>query len=236
MRVLPTRTVLAGLVVVICLAAVGLLVILPSASTEEGARPSPAPVDPEKARRIWTVEARCVAAALEIKREDARKVAEAYVSAKQTYTEKSRELPRTRESMQQRRELAENAGEGLKKALTEAVGAETTEKFMGLLSPFSMSSFRLDRMVGDLIDFKLPREKLRKAVLTVVESNRDLAKAFNEARESGSFEGIREKMQSLSESLNKELSEILSEEQMATWKEKHAQPFGGRGGAGGGRQ
>lgn len=53
---------LAGLVVVLCLAAVGLLVTLPSASAEEGARLTPAPIDPGKAKRIWTVEARCVAA------------------------------------------------------------------------------------------------------------------------------------------------------------------------------
>ncbi len=228
MTTFRTPKVLAGLVVIVCLAAVGLLMIHTKASSEEGARPGPPPIDPEKAKRIWTVEARCAAGAFEIKREDAVKVAEAYVAARQAYLEKTRELPRTPESFQKMQELAEKASADLKEALTKAVGAEQTEKIMGLLMPFSMSSFRLDRMVGDLIDFELPRQELRKAVLAVIESNRDLAKAFNAARESGSFEGLREKMESLSEALNKELSEILSEKQMAEWKEKHAQPFGGR--------
>jgi len=228
MKALRTRKVLAGLVGVLCLAAVGLLVTLPSASSEEGARPRPAPIDPEKLKQIWRIEANCASIALKITGDDYAKVRKAYVTAREEYAKKVRDLPRTRESFQQMRELAEKARADLKKALTEAVGAEKTEKIMGILMPFSMSSFRLDRMVGDLIDFKLPREKARKAILAVLESNRDLAKAFNAARESGSFEGIREKMQALTESLNKELAEILSEEQMATWKEKHAQPFGGR--------
>jgi hypothetical protein len=228
MTTLRTRKSLAELAAVLCLATVGLLVTLPRASSEEGARPGPPPVDPEKAKKIWTVEARVVSAALEIKGEDAGKVSKAYVAAQQDYLEKSRELPWTRESFEQRRQLAEKASAGLKEALTKAVGAEKTEKLMGILMPFSMSSFRLDRMVGDLIAFELPKEKAKKAILVVLENNRDLGKAFNEARESGSWEGIREKMQELREALDKELSEILSEKQMAEWKEKYAQPFGGR--------
>ena len=228
MTSLLTRNMLKGLVVVLCLAAVGVLAISSGAFAQE--RPArPQPIDPEKLNTIWRLEARCVAGALEMNREDAGKVVKAYVSARQDYSKKVSELPRTREAFQQRRELAEKASAGLKEALTKAVGAEKTGKIMGLLSP-AMSGFRLDRMVGDLIDFKLPREKLRKAVSAVLEYNRDLSKALAEARESGSFEGAREKMTKLNEALNKTLSGLLSEEQMGTWKERYARPFGARRG------
>lgn len=218
---------LIKLTAVFCVAAVGLLLAFPVASAEE--RPArPAPIPPEQLKRVWRVEAVAAAIALKIGREDGGKVVQAYVSARESYAEKVGSLPRTRESFQQRRELAEKAAAGLKKALVEAVGAEKAEKILGILSPFGMTSFRLDRMVNDLIAFELPREKSRQAVLAVLEYNRDAGKAFTAAREAGSFEGVREKAQALNEGLNKELAKILSEEQMATWKEKQARPFGGR--------
>ncbi len=226
MKTLRTGKMLAGLIALLCVATVGLLVSLPRASGEEG-RARPAPIDPEKAKEIWAVEAKCAAGAAEIKAEDADKVANAYVAAQQAYAEKVRDLPRTRESFQQRRELADKASADLKEALTKAVGAEKTEKVMGLLGPFGMMGSRVDRMVGDLIAFKLPKEKFGKAVMAVLENSRDQAKLFTQARESGSFEGVREKAQELSEALNKKLSEILTEEQMTQWKERYARPLGG---------
>jgi hypothetical protein len=68
---------------------------------------------------------------------------------------------------------------------------------------------------------------VRKGLLAVMEYNRDAGKAFTEAREAGNFEGLREKMGTLVEGLNKELSEILTEKQMAEWKEKHGRLFRG---------
>jgi len=160
---------------------------------------------------------------------------EAFVSARKEYAEKVGALPRTRESFQKRRELAETAGAALKKALVEALGADNAdkaEKIVGLLNPFGMMGSRLDRMVNDLLAFELPREKRMKAFLTVLEYNRDLGKVVSAAREPGaSREGLREKMEGLTEGLNKELAKFLSEEQMATWKEKYQ-----RGGFGGRRQ
>jgi len=233
MKVLRTRKVFAGLTAVLCLTAVGLLAISSSVSAEEG-RPRRAPIDPEQAKKIWAVQATCAAGAAGIKGEDAEKVVKAYLAAQEAYAKKVADLPRTRESSQQRRELGEKAAADLKEALTKAVGAEKAGKVIGLLSPFGMMGSRVNRMIGGLIEFKLPKEKLGKAVIAVMENNKEQAKLFAEARESGSFEGVREKMQPLTEALNKKLSAILSEEQMATWKEKYARPFGGRRGPGAG--
>ncbi len=211
---------------ILCLAAVGLFLAFPAVCGEE--RPArPAPLSAEELNKVWRAEAIAVAMALEISREDGGKVVEAYLSARKSYDEKASALPRTRESFEQRRELGEKAGADLKKALSDAVGAEKAEKIIGLLSPFGMTGSRVDRMVNDLLAFELPREKRTKAVLAVLEYNRDVGKAMAAAREAGSFEGAREKMQALSDGLNKTLSGILSEEQMTTWKEKYARPFGG---------
>jgi hypothetical protein len=233
---LRTRTRLVG-VVVLGLALVGLLA---SVYGEEAAprerRVGPTPIDPERAKEIWTVEAKCAAGAAEIKGEDVEKVVKAYVGAQQAYAAKVQDLPRTRESFEQRQEIATKAGADLKEAITKAVGAEKAEKVIGMLGPFGMTASRLDRMIGDLIAFKLPEEKLGKAVKAVMENNQAQAKLFAEARESGSFESVRDKMQPLADALNKKLAEILSEEQMTQWKERYARPFGGPGGARGPRQ
>lgn len=226
---LRTRTWLVGGIVLV-VATVGLLV---SAYGEQAApgerRARPAPIDPEKAKEIWTVEAKCAAGAAEIKGEDVEKVVKAYVAAQQAYAAKAQELPRTRESFQQRQELGEKAAADLKEALTKAVGAEKAGKVAGLLGPFGMTASRLERMIGDLIAFKLPQDKLAKAVLAVMENSREQSKLFAEARESGSFEAAREKMQQLSEALNKKLSEVLTEEQMTQWNETYTRRSGAPG-------
>jgi hypothetical protein len=185
-------------------------------------------MSPEELQKVWEAEAKCVAGALKLSDDDASKVLKSYVSARKNYSEKVASLPRTRESFEQRRELGEKAAADLKKALVGAVGGDKAEKIIGILGPFSMTSFRLDRMVGGLLAFKLPKEKLMKAMSAVLEYNRDSGKVFNEAREAGSFEGMREKVQALSEALNKELAKILTEEQMTTWNETQGRGFGGR--------
>jgi hypothetical protein len=209
---------------VLCLVAVGLVLTCPLRGAEETPG-RPQPLTAEQQKRVWTVEARAAAAALKIGREDGGKVVEAYVTARKNYADKTAELPRTREGWQQRQELAEKARSGLKEGLVKAVGADKAEKIMGTLSPFGMTAFLLDRMVNDLLALELPREKVRKALLAVIEYNRDAGKAFTEAREAGNFEGLREKMGTLIEGLNKELAEILTEKQMAEWKEKHGELF-----------
>lgn len=231
---LRTRARLVG-VVVLGLATLGLLV---SAYGEEGApaqgRTRPAPMDPERLKEIWTVEAKCAAGAAGIKGEAVEKAVKAYVAAQQAYAAKVQELPRTREAFQQRGELATKANADLKEAATKAF-PDLGEKLAGLLPPIGGMGSRLDRMVGDLIAFKLPEEKLAKAVSAVMENNRAQLKLFAEARESGSFEGVRDKMQPLADALNKKLAEILSEEQMTQWKERYARSFGGGAGRGPGQ-
>ena len=230
---LRTRTWLTGLLAVLCVATVG--IVMPAAFAEEGAPPEgrvrPAPIDPEKAKEIWTVEAKCAAGAAEIKGEDVEKVVKAYLAAQQAYAEKVKDLPRTRESFEQRQEIATKANADLKEALTKAF-PDKGEKVIGLLGPLGAMGSRLDRMVGDLIAFKLPPEKLAKAVSAVMENSREQSKLFAQARESG--ESVRDKVQPLTDALNKTLSEILSEEQMTQWKERYSRPFGG--GGRGGRQ
>jgi hypothetical protein len=226
MRFIGSLTPCARIISILCAAAIGFLLAFPAMCAEE--RPErPAPIPPEQLEKVWAAEAKCAAAVAEVPKEKAEAVVKTYVAARKDYASKAAALPRTRESFEQRRELGEKANAGLKEALVEAVGAEKAEKIMAALAPFGMGGFRLDRMVNDLLGFKLADDKMKKAMGAVMEYNGALGKAMAEARESGSFEGVREKMQSLSEGLNKKMSGVLSEEQMATWKERYGRTFGG---------
>jgi len=228
MRSLRASNGFVRLTAIVCLAAVGLFLAFPAVCVQE--RPArPPQMSAEELNKVWRAEAIGVAVAFEVRQENGAKLVKAYVSARKEYAEKVADLPRTRESFEKRRELGEKAAAELKKALVGAVGGEKAEKIMGLLNPFNMSSFMLDRMVNDLLALKLPNEKLLKAYLAVLEYNRELGKVFSAAREPGaSREGLGEKMQALTDGLNKELAKVLSEEQMKTWKEKYQRGFGGR--------
>ncbi len=226
MRASRTRNIAMGVAALLCVVAMGLL-LAPRAFSEEG-RPQREPIPPEKLKEIREAQAKCVAAIAEVKGEDVDKVVKAFTAARQEYQDKAAALPRGQEGMQQRRELSEKSLAGLKEALTKAVGAEKTEKIIGIFNPFGMSSFFLDRMVGDLIAFQLPKEKFEKAMVCVLNYSKDLGKAMEEARQSGSFEAVREKREKLNEALNTEMAKLLSEEQMAKWKESTSRPFGGR--------
>ena len=213
---------------VICITGVGLLLASPALAVEER-RQRPEPMDPEKLAKVWKAEAMCVAKATEVDKEKIAKVAEAYVSARKAYAEKVSALPRTREAFTQRQELATKAGTDLKAALAKIAGEEKAGKMVDALNPFAMFGSRLDRMIGGLMDFELPKEKFEKAVAGVLEYNSGLGKMMAEARESGSFEGMREKGQKLTDSLNETLAKILSDEQMAKWKETYGRGFGQMG-------
>ncbi len=228
------RKTLTNVVAVLCLAGIGLLLSLPVVC-EEGTQPTPPPrpkpIPPEKLAEIWKAEITCVAEASKVGADNTAKVVEAYVSARKGFAEKAEALPRGQEGFQQRRELGQKAAADLKEALTKIAGAEKTDKIIGMLGPFERSSFLLDRMVGDLIDFKLAKEKLNQGMLDVLEYNAATGKLMAEAAKAGSFESVREKMQPLREELNKKLAKVLTKEQLATWTEKYA-----RGGFGGPRR
>lgn len=215
------------LTAIFCMAAVCLLIAGLTQGAEE--RPQRPPrMSAEELEKVWTTEATCAAGALKMSKEETAKMVKAYVGALKAYQEKVQALPRTRESFEQRRELAEKAQADLKAALAKAVGEEKAGKALAAMGPFGMRGFGLDRMVNELLGFKLPKEKLSKAVAAVMKYNVELNKVFTAARDSGDREGMREKMQGLSEALNKELSGLLSEEQMATWKESRSRRFGPR--------
>jgi hypothetical protein len=204
------------------------VLLMPPASFAEEGKIAPSFMSSEKLKEVWTAEAKCAAHALKLTGDDASLIVKAYVSARQEHHQKLHSLSRTREAIQKRREFAEKARSNLKEAFARIIGPKKTEKALALLDPFAPSSFLLDRMVGEMISLQLTDEKLDKALLRVMEHNADLAAAMSEARKARSWEGFREKVNALTESLNKELAKILTEEQMAAWKQKYTPPIFGR--------
>lgn len=93
-----------------------------------------------------------------------------------------------------------------------------------------------DQMVHVLLGFELSDEDLAVAVGDVLDYNSQLSKAREDAMAAGEFGGMREKQQALRTDLDEGLADLLTEDQLAAWKEQTAQRRGGFGGGfGGGR-
>ena len=97
--------------------------------------------------------------------------------------------------------------------------SEQAKKVMESLGTFNST---WDRMVDALGELKLDEKTLEGAMDKVHEYVIESAKLMAKARESGSFDEVRSKMQELRDKLDKEMEGILTKEQNEGWKEKTA--------------
>ncbi len=167
---------------------------------------------PENAREVWFVQARQVASELELERQDSGKLSRAYISARQEHLEKVKALPETPESFRQSREIGKEARASLEKALVEALGEEKGKKAAAALGGFN---FFFDNVIADILAAQ------KKAVASVMEYETVFHKVMTEAFESGSFEGVQEKLRPPTVELEKKATSIYSEQQLAEWQEKY---------------
>ncbi len=194
-------------------AAVGcVLAFSPSHAQEQQQRWQLFRTPPENARAVWFAQARQVSSQLELERQASRQVTRVYASARQEHLDKVKALPETREAFQQFMEITAEAQSALEKALVEAVGEEKGKKAAAALGGFS---FFFDNMMADVLAVQ------DKAVGGLLQYQEVFNKAFQEAREAGSFEGVREKLEAPTQELRKGASAIYSEEQIGKWQEKY---------------
>lgn len=167
---------------------------------------------PENARDVWSAQARHVASVLELERQAAWGLVRAYVSARQEHLDKVNELPREPESMGKFIEITGASASALEKSLVESLGEEKGKKGSAMLGGFS---FFFDHIVSDILAAQ------NKAMTAVFQYEQTSVKAMKEARESGSWEGMRENLRPAVMELGKQASSVYSEQQLNEWKEKY---------------
>lgn len=215
-------------------AIVGLCVFATTAFAQGRGRGGPR-ISPEDAAKAWNVQATSVAKSLALEEADTNKLVEVYEAARKSQGEAMREAMGggpggdPMERFQTMRELNAKHAEGLKTSLTEAIGDESASKAVETLASFDRQS---DGMTVALAAMGLEDAKLSDAMAHIATYASGLSKATEEAVASMSMETMRTARQELKTALDDGLAKILSEEQLAAWKEKTT--FRGRGGRGGG--
>ncbi len=167
---------------------------------------------PENARTVWFIQARHIASELGLEQDGARELTRRYISARQEHLKKAEALPKEPESMRKFMEIRDEAASALEKSLVEALGEEKGKKASASLGGFS---FFFDHIVADILAAQT------KALTAAFKYEGTAIKAMKEARESGSWEGMREKLKAPVVELEKQAASIYSEQQLKEWQEKY---------------
>jgi len=189
-------------------------------------------LSPEEASAVWTLEATGVSKDIGLNDADSGKVVAAYKTSRESHGKAMEDLMATAERgpgmFQQMQEIADTERGKLAKDLETAIGKEKADKVVAVLGTYNR---QWDRFVKVLSDFNLEAGKQSKGLSHIAEYVVGSSKAQEEAMASFDMEGMRTAMQELKATLDKQLADVLSAEQLATWSEQTA----GRGGPGGGR-
>lgn len=167
---------------------------------------------PENVRTVWFLRARHVASELELDREAARELGRIYFSARREHSEKVEALPKTAEGFREFWQIGEEARSALEKSLVEALGNEKGQKAAVALGGFT---FFTDNMAADMLAAQ------NKALGAVFKYEENVNNVMKGARESGSWEGVRDKFEELIMDLAEKVGAIFSEGQMNDWQEKY---------------
>ncbi len=211
----PTRTGIVRVLTIVVAAAIGFGLASSSSYAQEEEEWQLLVKAPENVRTVWFLQARHVASDLELEREAAGQLMRAYFSARQEHREKVEALPQTGEGFRDFWRIGEEARSSLEKALVEALGKEKGQKAAVALGAFNFLS---DNMAADMLAAQ------NEALASVFKYQENVNKAVNEARESGSWEGMQEKFSELTMKLAEKVSAIFSDKQTSKWEEKY-RPF-----------
>lgn len=199
----------------------------------------PEGMTPEQLKAAWALEAKHVAGKLKLEEDATGKLVKSYADAQTAYASA---VTKKREEM--RAEGGEGGGaRGAQRAALEEIRKTENDKWATALAEFLTEeqvktvtaqlggfSNTLDRMIHILAGFKL-EDQQAKAFDLVFAYNREQGKLWTPgAGGSQDFAALREKMTALKTKLDADLSEILSTEQLETWKQATA--FRGRGAGG----
>lgn len=192
-------------------------------------------MSPDDAQKVWELEAKTVVNSLDLAEDAQAKVVEAFKTARKEQNAAMREAfsggggdPMAR--FQTMRDVGEKHVANLRTALTETIGEDDGAKAAEKLAAFDRQS---DAMALVLTTLGLEETKLADGMGLVGTYAAGLGKAREEAFASMSMDSMRTARRDLKTALDDGMAKVLSEDQLATWKEK-TQFRGRRGGRGGG--
>lgn len=171
---------------------------------------------PENVRTVWFLQARHVASELELERQDRGKLMRIYSSARQEHLDKIKALPETQESFRKFRDITTDAKSSLEKSLVEALGEKKGKEAAVALGGFN---FFFDHIMADILAAQ------NKAVGSLLKYEQVFNKVLREAQETGTYEGVPEKLEGPTRELMSGASAIYSEGQLAEWEEKYGWLF-----------
>jgi uncharacterized lipoprotein len=179
----------------------------------------------------WALEAKGVAKDIGLSDADTGKVVAAYKASRDRHASAMQEMMSTGERgpgmFQQMRGIADTERGKLAEELESAIGKENADKAVKVLGTYNR---QWDRLVGVLSGFGLEADKEYQGLSLIAKYVVDASAAQEEAFATMDIEGMRSAMQELKATLDSAMGDVLSAEQLATWKEQTA----GRGGFGGG--
>lgn len=193
-------------------------------------------LSPEVREAVWTLQANGVAHDIGASEEEAAKIVTAYIAARKSQGEAMREARQSGGggnfgNFQAIREITAKEREALQKALGEIVAADKAATATESLGTFNN---QWDIMADTLTTFKLAEEKQNACLTMIAKYVISSDKARSEAIANQDFQSMRTVSQELKSALDAMMAIQLSEDQLATWKERtQRRGFGGRGGRGG---
>ncbi len=182
---------------------------------------------PEEAKKVWTMQATSVPANLALSDELSGKLLQAYVAARESHQKGREELFSSpeRRGYEGFRELTDKERAKLDTALKEVLNEEQAATAIASLGSFSRTN---DRYANTIAGFGLEEKVVASTMDLINTYTVEYAKARSEAREMDNEELGRTARQQLRENLDEQMAKLLSEEQLATWKEASASRRGPR--------
>jgi Spy/CpxP family protein refolding chaperone len=175
---------------------------------------------------VWTLQAQGVAADLKLDDAQTQKLTDAYVAGRTSYQDAANQGRdgdrRTRFEAMLKVANAERAK--LRTALAEFLSAEQVDQVMKPLGSFNR---QYDRLTAVLADFKLDAEKQQQALVLINAYAADAGSLRENTSSTPDWQGMRAKMEASKATLDAAMVDVLSESQLATWKEETA--WRGRG-------
>ena len=210
------------------------LLVCGDALSQQGGRGGGNRMSPEQLNAAWSAQGSGASHDAGISAENTAKLIDVY---KVSRTEHGKELETLMASgergpgmFQQMQAINSAAGGAMKPKLAAFLSAEETDKVMASLGSYNRE---WDRLVDTVLGFKLAGESNFKALTLIANYVIESDKARAEAIAAMDFESMRAASEELKGMLDLSIASVLSDEQVASWKEQtQRRQRGGGGGRG----
>ena len=211
----------------------GALVLLCLGAIAQPPGPGGPPPNPEKAGKIWEMQAKMVAQDLALSGELVTKLVDAYKAARESQMASMRanRKPGERPDFRAMQEAQQVERGKLETALKSFLNPEQTAKALATLGTLDR---RWDRMVAAIDGMNLDEKVKAEALKLVANHVAETGKNTQAAMAANDFDAVRTQNMKSKEKIDADLAKVLSPEQLEKWKEATAMR-GGPGGPGGQR-